>query len=90
MDYRNSLNRLYFLICLSLSILALFGYPIFFTESKEKEFFLYQMAVSSITPFYAFNLHFAIEFTRKKIKRWLKAIIYLPAIIYVIYIINSK
>lgn len=88
-DSKNNINRLFFLICLSLSLWVLFAGIAFSSENKETVFFWYKTAMPFIFLFMSINTHFNFELTGKKIKNRFIPILYLPAIILIIMTITS-
>lgn len=88
-DWRLTVYRLFFSICLCLSLMTLFGSFVFSADSREDAFFFYKLTLFIYTPFHALDLHFSIEFTRRRIRNWVKAIIYLPALIIMLNILLS-
>ena len=83
-DYRKTLNRLFFLMCVSLSGYMLFANLCYLATSKEHIETLYKTSSFFFGSYYAVNLHFNIIFTKNKLKLWQYIFLYLPVPVIVI------
>ena len=88
-DYKNTLNRLFFLICLCLSLFTIFPSIAASSENKETVFFWFKTAMPFIILFMSLNTHFLLKLTGTNIKNWIISLSYLPAIILIILTITS-
>ncbi len=81
-DRKSSSHRLFFLICLSLSLLNLVSIPAYSSAEKSGVMFWTEVAAWFVNPFYAVNLHFYLVLVfKKKIKSWKLVIIYAPSVL---------
>lgn len=88
-DYKNNISRLFFLLCLCLSLASLFAGITFSSDNKEDAFFWYKIAVSFVFFYISFNLHFNLTLTGKKIKTAYQAIIHFPPVLFTILTFTS-
>jgi len=80
-DYRNSLYRLFMLLCIIISAMALITGRIFTVTSREDLFFWDRVYALFAFIYWAVNLHFYLLLTGKKIREQLQVLLYLPAVI---------
>ena len=83
-DKKSTTHRLFFLICISLTIWAFFA--IFAFSTKDKEIFLlyYKITSFGFLPFWALVLHFCLVISKVlKLRSYIAAILYLPAIAFI-------
>lgn len=82
LDIRSKVNRLFFLLSLSMCLWALCS--IFISSAKDKETLLiwFKIATFAFIPYFALTLHFFLEITKViKLKSYFYLLIYLPTLI---------
>jgi hypothetical protein len=79
LEFKNSLNRLFFFLCISLSFWSLFACIDFSLAEKEEVVILYKIGMFCLSMYYSFSLHFNFNLTQKKrLKLWQIILIYIP------------
>ncbi len=83
---RSRSHFLFFMICLSLSLLNMFFIPAYASATREGILFWTEFASVCVNFFYAFNLHFYIELNvKRKLNALVTALLYLPGLFIIIF-----
>jgi PAS domain S-box-containing protein len=83
-DRASGKRRLFFIICMLLTLAnlsAMFGYN---ARSREGIFFWSQAGSCLVNSFYAVNLHFYLKLSRKKPPPWVTPLLYVPALVIIV------
>ena len=81
-DYRNEANRLFFFICMSISIWlfgSAFGY---FSSTREEAFFWLKVSSPGYIFMHSLIFHFTLRYTNILKSRWIY-LLYIPSIIFI-------
>ncbi len=83
-DRRKLLNRLFFLLSITLTGFIFWANIAYDAGSKENVILIYYISVFFFGPFFAVNLHFNLIFTKHKLKASQILLLYLPAAMVII------
>ncbi|MFH0976906.1 MAG: LuxR C-terminal-related transcriptional regulator [Spirochaetota bacterium] len=89
-NYKSITHRLFFLLCLTFSIWALFASFAYSSNDKDNVFFWYKASIPFVFLFLSVNTHFTFELTGKKLNKCFIPVIYLQAVILTIITITSS
>jgi DNA-binding CsgD family transcriptional regulator len=89
-DRGKTLNRLFFLMSLSLAGFIFSLNMCFSAESMEILLIRYKISSLFFSSYFALNLHFNIVFTRHRLKRWQTALLYLPVPVVILTTLTGR
>lgn len=89
-DFRKTLNRMFFLMSLSLAGFIFISNICYAAESIEILLTRYKISSFFFGSYFALNLHFNVIFTRHRLNHWQTALLYLPAPVVVITTLTDQ